>query len=134
MLAPGCGGDEKGGSRENPDGSISVDLVEQSGSGQSGEATMRALDDERTRVVIKLSGAPKGREPAHIHERACDDIDPAPTDGLQPVVDGRSETIIGVSLKHLRTSPHAINVHKSTDALDDYVACGTIGEGGSLLP
>jgi hypothetical protein len=134
LLAAGCGGDEKGGSRENPDGSISIDLVEQSDSGQSGEATMRAVDDERTRVVIKLSGAPTGPEPAHIHERACDDIDPTPTDGLQPVVGGRSETIISVSLNHLRSSPHAINVHKSTDALDDYVACGTIGEGGSLLP
>jgi hypothetical protein len=113
---------------------VSVDLVEQSDSGQSGEATLKAVDDERTRIVIKLSGDPKDPEPAHIHERACDDIDPTPTDTLQPVVDGRSETIISVSLKHLRTSPHSINIQKSMDALDEYVACGTIGEGGSLLP
>jgi hypothetical protein len=131
MLAAGCGGDEKGGSRENADGSISVDLVEQSGSGQSGEATLRAVDDERTRVLIELSGAPDTPQPAHIHERSCDDIDPQPTDTLQPVVKGHSETVIPVSLEHLRSSPHAVNVQRSADT---YVACGTIGEGGSLLP
>lgn len=115
----------------NPDGSISVDLVEQSGSGQSGEATLKAEDDERTRVTIELSDAPETPQPAHIHERSCDDIDPRPSDTLQPVVNGRSETVIAVSLEHLRASPHAVNVQRSADT---YVACGTIGEGGSLLP
>lgn len=131
MLAAGCGGGEKGGSRENPDGSVSVDLVEQSGSGQSGEATLKAVDGGRTQVTIELSGAPDTPQPAHIHERSCDDIDPQPTDTLQPVGNGRSETVIAVSLEHLRSSPHAVAVQKSADT---YVTCGTIGEGGSLLP
>jgi hypothetical protein len=39
--------------------------------------------------------------------------------------------VIAVSLEHLRASPHAVAVQKSADT---YVACGTIGEGGSLLP
>jgi hypothetical protein len=39
--------------------------------------------------------------------------------------------VIAVSLEHLRASPHAIAVQKLADT---YVACGTIGEGGSLLP
>jgi Cu/Zn superoxide dismutase len=95
---------------------------------------LQAEDDQRTRVTIELSDAPDTPRPAHVHERSCDDIDPQPTDTLQPVVNGRSETVISVSLEHLRASPHAVNVHKSPDALDDYVACGTIGEGGSLLP
>lgn len=95
---------------------------------------MQAEGAERTRVTIELSDAPEAPQPAHVHERSCDDIDPQPTDALQPVVNGRSETVISVSLQHLRASPHAVNVHKSTDALDEYVACGTIGEGGSLLP
>ena len=96
--------------------------------------TFRAVDDQRTRVTIQLSGAPDSPQPAHVHERSCDDIDPQPTDGLQPVLEGRSETVINVSLEHLRSAPHAVNVHESADRLDDYVACGTIGEGGSLLP
>lgn len=87
---------------------------------------MKAVDGERTRVTIALSGAPETPRPAHIHERSCDDIDPQPTDPLQPVVNGRSETVINVSLEHLRASPHAVNVQRS--------ACGTVGEGGSLLP
>ena len=86
---------------------------------------MKAVDDQRTRVTIELSDARETPQPAHIHERSCDDIDP-PTDTLQPVVEGRSETVINVSLEHLRASPHAVNVQGS--------ACGTIGEGGSLLP
>jgi hypothetical protein len=131
VLVAGCGGDEKGESRQNPDGSVSVDLVEQSGSGQSGEATLQAVDRERTRITIELSGAPDTPQPGHVHERSCDDIDPQPTDTLQPVVSGRSETVIAVSLEHLRASPHAVAVQKSADT---YVACGTIGEGGSLLP
>lgn len=132
MLAAGCGGDDKGGSRENRDGSVSVDLVEQSGSGQSGEATLVAVAaGERTHVTIKLSDAPDTPHPAHIHERSCDDVDPQPTDTLKPVVNGRSETVINVSLAHLRASPHAVTIQKSADT---YVACGTIGDGGSLLP
>jgi hypothetical protein len=87
---------------------------------------LKAEGDERTRVTIELSGAPETPLPAHIHERSCDDIDPRPTDTLQPVVSGRSETVIDVSLEHLRSSPHAVNVKSSS--------CGTIGEGGSLLP
>ena len=93
--------------------------------------TFKAEDGERTRVTIELSGAPDAPQPAYVHERSCDDIDPQPTDTLQPVANGRSETVIAVSLEHLRASPHAVAVQKSADT---YVACGTIGEGGSLLP
>jgi hypothetical protein len=87
---------------------------------------LQAVDGERTRVTIELSDAPEAPQPAHIHERSCDDIDPRPTDTLQPVVNGRSATVIAVSLDHLRASPHAVNVESS--------ACGTIGEAGSLSP
>ncbi len=92
---------------------------------------MAVAAGERTHVTIKLSDAPDTPQPAHIHERSCDDIDPRPTDTLQPVVSGRSKTVIAVSLEHLRASPHAVAVQKSADT---YVACGTIGEGDSLLP
>jgi hypothetical protein len=58
---------------------------------------------------------------AHIHEGRCG-ADPAPANSLERVVGGHSETIVPVSLEHLRSSPHAIDVHGSTG-----VACGTVG-------
>ena len=126
VLLAGCGGG---------DDSVTVSLQEQGGSGESGEVTLTAVDGERTRVVIELGGAPAGPQPAHIHERACDDLDPAPANNLENVLEGRSETVVDVSLEHLRSSPHAINVHRSPEALDEYVACATVGgEDGGQAP
>ena len=76
-------------------------------------------------------GGGDGPFPAWVHENACNRPDPAPPDQLKPVVNGRSETVIEVSFQHLRTSPHSVIVHKSRDALDDYLSCGSIGRLGS---
>ena len=92
---------------------------------------MYGLDGERTRIVIELNGASDRRLPAYVHENPCNRPDATPTDRLEPVVDGRSETVIPVSFQHLRTSPHAIIVHRSKDTLDDYAACGSVGRPGS---
>ena len=131
MLA-GCGGDDnEGKSVVNPDGSITVDMVEESGSGQSGKATFYRLEGERTRIVIDVDGGGDGPFPVYIHENACNRPDPTLIDQLQPVADGRSESVAPVAFQHLRTSPHSLIVHKSRDALDDYVSCGSIGRLGS---
>jgi hypothetical protein len=106
-------------------------MVEENDSGRSGSATFHRLQGENTRVVIELDGSSDGSLPAYIHENACNRPDPTLTDPLRPVVDGRSETVIEVSFQHLRTSPHSVIVHKSKDALDEYVACGSIGRLGS---
>ena len=105
-------------------------MVEESDSGESGKATFFRLQGENTRIVIELEDSDK-TYPAYVHENACNRPDPTLTDPLRPVVDGRSETVIEVSFQHLRTSPHSVIVHKSRDALDDYVACGSIGRLGS---
>ena len=106
MLAA-CGGDGDGDDVEIPlAGSV------------SGTATLEAVDFERTRVVIEIKGA-EGRT-AGIHEQACDEADPQPTDRLEPVGAGRSETVVEVPLAHLESSPHAIVV-------GDFAACGTVG-------
>jgi hypothetical protein len=126
LLLAGCGGS---------DDSVTASLEEQNGSGESGEVTLTSVDAERTRVVIELEGAPSGSQPAHIHERACDDIDPTPANTLENVVEGRSETVVDVSLEHLRSVPHAINVHRSPQKLEEYVACATVGgEDGGQAP
>jgi Cu/Zn superoxide dismutase len=127
LLLAGCGGSED---------SVTVSLQEQNGSGESGEVRLTSVDDDQTRVVIELDGAPAGPQPAHIHERSCDNIDPAPANNLENVVEGRSETVVDVSLEHLQSTPHAINVHRSPEAVDEYVACATVGgdDGGQAPP
>jgi hypothetical protein len=128
----GCGGDEEESTtRVNADGSITSKLVEEGGSGQSGTATFHRLEGENTRIVIDVDGGGDGPFPAYVHENACNRPDPTLTDPLKPVVNGRSETVIEVAFQHLRTSPHSVIVHKSRDALDDYLACGSIGRLGS---
>jgi hypothetical protein len=122
-LLAGCGGGED---------SMTASLQGQNGSGASGEVTLTYVDAAQTRVVIELDGTPPGAQPAHIHERSCSNIDPAPANSLENVVDGRSETVVDVSLEHLRSSPHAINVHRSAEALDETVACATVGGDDSM--
>ena len=123
-LLAGCGGDNGGGSNE-----ATVDLSEQSTSGESGTATLTAEGD-KTKVVISLDNAPSGvPQPAHIHKGSCDKLDPTPAYGLENVMDGKSTTEVDEPLDELRDEDYAINVHKSGTDLKTYVACGDIGSG-----
>jgi hypothetical protein len=81
--------------------------------------------------VIEVRGGGDGPFPAYVHENACSAPDATPADRLEPVENGRSETLIPVSFQHLRTSPHSVIVHKSRDELDDYLSCASIGRPGS---
>ena len=123
-LLAGCGGDNGGGSNE-----ATVDLSEQSTSGESGTATLTA-DGDKTKVVISLDNVPSGvPQPAHIHKGSCDKLDPTPAYGLENVVDGKSTSEVDEPLDELRGEDYAINVHKSGTDLKTYVACGDIGSG-----
>jgi hypothetical protein len=120
----GCGsGDGESGSDE-----VVVDLEEQNGSGESGTATL-TTDGEKTKVVIALENPSTAPQPAHIHEGSCKELDPTPAYGLENVVGGKSTTTVDRPLDELRDGGHAINVHKSADELDVYVACGDFGSG-----
>lgn len=122
VLLAGCGSD--GGSNE-----MTVSLGEQSGSMQSGEATLTAVDDSTTHVVISIRSGGETRQPAHIHKGSCAELDPQPEHPLEDIVDGESSTHLNVSLDELRDGEFAINVHKSAADLETYVACGDIGSG-----
>ncbi len=122
--------------------SVTIPLQAQSGSGQSGTATLTEQGNQ-TRVVISLSNAPAGvLQPAHIHQGTCANLNPQPRYPLQSVVDGRSETVVDVPLSTLLAGQFAINVHKSQQEISTYVACGEIraqlapgtGRGASGLP
>lgn len=105
---------------------VTVSLGAQNASGQQGKATLSETDG-KTKVTIAIgSGAAGIVQPAHIHVGSC----PAPGAVKYPltsVVDGRSETILDVSLATLaKELPLAINVHKSKDEASIYVSCGDI--------
>lgn len=105
---------------------VTVTLGAQNASGQEGKA-MLSETDGKTKVTIAIgSGAAGIAQPAHIHVGSC------PTPGavkypLTNVVDGRSETVLDVSLATLaKELPLAINVHKSKEEASIYVSCGNI--------
>ena len=104
--------------------SITVKLLPQSGSGQSGTATLTRQGDKQTKVVLSVTGA-AGREPVHIHKGTCAQLDPKPAFPLSPVVNGKSETVVNAPLADLEKG-HAINGHKSAEDIKTYVFCGDI--------
>ncbi len=107
------------------DETIVIDMEELNDSGVSGTATLEP-DGDVTVVSLELEGA-TGDHPAHVHEGTCEDLDPNPAYPLTDVnADGVSETTIEVPLADLLASPHAVNVHRSTEDIGTYVACGNI--------
>ena len=104
-----------------------VDLEEQNGSGVSGTATITPTAVDEFDVLIEVSGGEEGvAMPAHIHRGSCADLDPTPEHPLADVVDGRSETTVSASPIELVAGTFAVNVHKSAEEADVYVACGDI--------
>lgn len=104
---------------------VNITLTEIDNSGLRGTATLTAVGD-RTRVEMQLVGTPPNPLPAHIHEGTCDELDPDPKYPLPDIRGSSVSTTLDVSMEELRESePLALNVHKSADDLDTYVACGT---------
>ncbi|MFA6285585.1 MAG: hypothetical protein WC643_03610 [Parcubacteria group bacterium] len=108
---------------------ITVPLSAQNGSGETGTAV---LTDEKgkTKVTVNMTGEPNGAtQPSHIHVGAC--ATPGPAGAvkypLSPLVNGKAETTIDVSLSDLLKSlPLMINFHKSASEITNYTACGDI--------
>ena len=104
---------------------VTVNLMEQNGSGQNGTATLTANGD-MTMVVVSISGGSATPQPAHIHDGTCANLNPKPTYPLTSLVDGKSETMVPASLSSLVNGVYAINVHKSGPEASVYVSCGDI--------
>jgi Cu/Zn superoxide dismutase len=112
--------------------SLTLNLVSQNNSGISGTATLTDLGGGRTRVVIQVTGAGTGPEPAHIHPGSCAQLDPTPAFTLASVANGSSTTEVDNSLQQLTSKPYAVHLHKSPDELTVYVACADIA--GTVQP
>jgi hypothetical protein len=112
--------------------SVNVSMHAQNKSGESGRARLTAEGSDKTKVEITLKGAPKGTpQPAHIHEGSCAKLDPKPKQGLENVVDGKSTTVVPMSIDQLTGGNLAINVHKSGEDIKTYVSCGDIRKAGA---
>jgi hypothetical protein len=122
LALAACGGGGGGASE------VTLDLVEQNASGQSGTVTLSKQGDE-TQVVIE-SFSPFGREaqPAHIHKGTCANLDPEPAYALPNLVDGVAGDTVAVSLDELLEGQYAVNIHRSAEQADVYTACADITE------
>jgi Cu/Zn superoxide dismutase len=106
---------------------VTVLLMEQNGSGESGTATLSDMGNGMTHVVVTMTNAPDVAQPIHIHKGTCANLDPVPAYPLTNVTAGQSDTMVPVSLDTLTPGTYAINVHKSAAEASVYVACGDIG-------
>src|ERR671910_2510668 len=79
--------------------------------------------------------------PAHIHSGTCDNLGDivAPLSDVTELTAGESfgvptavlvkesDTDVPLPLGDILSAPHAINVHESAEAIQNYIACGDIG-------
>lgn len=124
-LLAACGSDDDG--EATSEGEVEIGLSQQSGSAQSGKATLAEVGDGKTRVEIDMTpGQGQETQPAHIHRGDCARLEKQPEYPLESVKDGRSTTEVNASLEELIGGGYAINVHKSDAEIETYVACGEI--------
>jgi hypothetical protein len=128
LLALGaCGGEDDEEEAASGGSALRLELGEQNGSGQAGTATLTAVGDERTRIVMELSNPPTVPQPAHVHPGPCDDLGD-PVAGLTNVVGGRSETTVPLSFTELRRGDLVVHAHKSEKEYSISVVCAPIPE------
>lgn len=125
-LLVGCGGDD-GAEAEGDE--VTFDLSEQSGSGVTGATvTLRPLAENETAVVIDFPTEGSGDEPAHpahIHDGSCPDVGGVAFP-LESISGGVSESQVDIGLDELQSGDYAVNVHKSDEEIQTYIACGDI--------
>jgi hypothetical protein len=111
---------------------VRVTLIDENGSGEDGSAQLTDQGDGTTKVELLMLNAPEGAEqPAHIHKGTCTTLDPKPAYPLETIKEGKSTTIVKVTLADLAKEKYAINVHKSAAEASVYVSCGNLPSGAA---
>jgi Cu/Zn superoxide dismutase len=114
--------------RSSKESAVSFPLQAQNNSGVNGVATLTP-EGGKTRVVLKLSGYTAAvPHPAHIHAGTCAKLDPKPKYPLNSVMNGTSTTLVDARLDAITGGVNAINVHKSTEDIKTYMACGNVSK------
>lgn len=109
---------------------VRITLIDENGSGEDGSAQLTDQGDGTTKVELLMLNAPEGAvQPAHIHKGSCATLDPAPAYPLNNIVEGKSTTVVKVTLAELTSAKYAINVHKSAAEAAVYVSCGNLPTG-----
>lgn len=122
--------DGTGGAVAAPDLVASLPLTDYSRLGVHGTISLIALDDETTRVVIRLQGdIITGGHIAHLHPGTC----AAPQDEGTIYLDsvdaaGVSETTVGLPITSLLNNDWIVNVHLSEADWDTWLVCGYLGD------
>jgi hypothetical protein len=121
LLPAACGGSDDAGAGDEE---LSLELVEQNGSGQSGTAKLTAGEGTTT-IVVELANPPAVPQPAHVHSGTCEDIGDvvAPLESLD---EGESESTVMMSLDELQRGHLIVHAHKSEAEFDVSVACADI--------
>jgi hypothetical protein len=122
VAVTACGGAD---SDDGAEGSVKLELAEENESGQSGTAVLSPVDGGRTRVVIDVDNAPDLPQPAHVHPGRCGNLGD-PIAALESLVNGRSETIVPISLSDLQRGGLVVHAHKSEAEFEVSIACATI--------
>jgi hypothetical protein len=106
--------------------SMTVNLLGQNDSGETGVATLTEKGGKVT-VTLSMQGYPVDiPQPAHIHIGVCPDVG-AVKYPLNNVDNGTSETTLDVTLAQLKSElPLGINVHKSGTEAGVFTACGDL--------
>lgn len=104
--------------------SLGIPLLEQNNSDQMGGVSL-VEDEGKVTVTINIESDSTVPQPAHIHKGSCSNPGEV-VYPLEPVFNGTSTTTIDATIEDLVASPMAVNVHKSSDEANVYVACGDI--------
>jgi hypothetical protein len=107
--------------------SVTVDLGPGRDAGQSpGTAVLLGVIGDGTTVYVTIPPGPAGvGQPVQIHQGTCANLG-AVAFSLQDIGGGKSLNVIDASIGDLQTGNYAINVQKSRDEPDVFVACGDI--------
>lgn len=111
-------------SSSEDDNSLRIDLNSKSDINQYGTATIKE-ENEKLAIELSLVNSPSTVQPVHIHRGTCD----APGEiivNLTNVVNGRSSSVVDLTLDAVNDGNHVITGHRSAEALGTYDFCGVI--------
>ena len=129
VLGAGCGGgggdDGGGGDGVSVGSAMTIDIVEQNASGESGTAELTP-NGAQTDILISTGGLAAGvPNPAGIYKGTCGNISGEPAFELPTLEEGLSALTVDISLNDLLAGGYVIDIQKSAKD-DTSIACAEI--------
>jgi hypothetical protein len=108
-----------------PEETTVVTMQEFNNSNQFGSAAL-VPENNKTRIIINLANTPNYPQQAYILQGSCEQPGNV-IYTLSPLIDGKSETVIDLSLENLFDQlPLVIAVYRETPTAQINVSCGSI--------